>query len=134
MPVHNPLDSCEANAGSLEISRAMETLKDSEQFIVIFHVKADTVVPDIIHDFVSSGVAPRFNMCCILVFREFDGVGKKVDVDLFNERPVSVAWEDAVDCQRHIPLRVCVLHFFPYIPDKGVHVQQCKRNMLLAKA
>src|SRR5580700_9244340 len=46
MLLNDPLHRCQADARALEIFRTMQPLEDSEQFVHIFHVEANAVVPD----------------------------------------------------------------------------------------
>ncbi len=46
MLLHDALHSNQADAGTFKVLRAMQALKDSEQFVDIIHVEADAVVPN----------------------------------------------------------------------------------------
>src|SRR5580704_3224828 len=44
MFLHDALHGSQADAGTFKVLRAMQTLEDSEQFVHILHVEADTIV------------------------------------------------------------------------------------------
>jgi hypothetical protein len=46
MLLHDALHRNQADAGTFKVLRAMQALKDSEQFVDIIHVEADAVVPN----------------------------------------------------------------------------------------
>jgi hypothetical protein len=97
MPVYDSLDSRQTNARALEILGTVKSLKNSKQFIIVPHVETDTVVLHIIYVLIPIDMTTHFNKSGILILREFDGIGKKVQIHLFNERPVSLSGRHAVD-------------------------------------
>lgn len=68
--------------------------------------KADPVIFDIIYVPVILGGAARFNMRCVMVLREFDGISKEIGTHLLNERPVSASVRHTVDGQGHVPFGI----------------------------
>ena len=78
MSLDDALDGREADSCSFKIIAAVKTLKYAEEFIIVFHIKADPVVFDVKYVLVILGTAARFNMRFVTVLREFDGVVKKI--------------------------------------------------------
>lgn len=44
MPVNNPSDIGQSDAGSLELIRSMETLKDAEQLVGVTHIESYPII------------------------------------------------------------------------------------------
>ena len=61
MPVDDPLDDGKADAGSLEVTRAVQALEDAEKILRIFHVKSRPIVPHEINQFKRMAAAADFD-------------------------------------------------------------------------
>jgi len=53
MPVYNVMNSCQPNTSALEIVGLVKSLKNSEQFIIILYIEADTAILYVIYVFIS---------------------------------------------------------------------------------
>ena len=72
MSMYNPLNGSQPDACAFKRLRRVKTLKDSEQFICIFHVKPDSVVSNEHHYLISLLIrASYFDLSVRACAREF---------------------------------------------------------------
>jgi hypothetical protein len=88
MPADYPMDYRQAYAGSLIGVMGMETLEDAKKLFVIGHVKPNAVILQIISHVAVSRVAAHFDYARLSILCKLDGIGKKIDKHLPDERPV----------------------------------------------
>jgi hypothetical protein len=75
MPLDNALNGSQPDSRSFKVFSAVEALEDAEEFIHIFHVKANPIVFHIKHDFVLISVAASyFDLRRVAFAREFNRV------------------------------------------------------------
>lgn len=122
VPVDDPLNDGQAHPGALEIVGAMETLEDLEQFITVPHIEADTVVADVVYRRILLNAVAHFNESLFPALSEFDGIGKNVDEDLFDEGGISPGGLQFIHRQRHPPVRVESLQLFPRGRQQLAHI------------
>ncbi len=58
MSMDDALDNGQAYPCAFIFVGAVKTLKNTEQLVMVLHVKADTIVPDIVHILCSSSYPP----------------------------------------------------------------------------
>ena len=92
MSMYNPLNGSQPDAGAFKRLRRVETLEYTEQFIYIFHIKADSIVADK-HYYLILLVVRRsyFDLGLRTRPREFDGIRNQIDECKSEHGTISVA-------------------------------------------
>jgi len=63
VPRHDAMDVGEPDAGTFELRRGMQSLKDAEEFRRVLHVESDTVVANIERENIVQGDRPDLDVC-----------------------------------------------------------------------
>ena len=83
MPVDNPMNDGQPNAGTFVLVSGMQSLKRRKKFVDILHIKAHSIVLDKIDKFPFLFLAPDLNNRGFSFTRELEGIGDQVEIDLF---------------------------------------------------
>ena len=78
VPLDDPLDDRQADAGAFEFVRGMQPLENAEQLADVPHVEAGAVVTHEEHGFAVHFVATHFDDRRIALPRELESVGEQV--------------------------------------------------------
>ena len=99
---NDALDNGQAYSSTFIISGAVETLKDTEEIVVVFHIETDAIVPDIIDRLVVFDTASHIDPGYISSTGELNGVAQQIAEKLPHERPITHRWSNFFDEQGHL--------------------------------
>jgi hypothetical protein len=103
MPMYYTLNGCQTNAGAFKRFRRVEALEYPEQFVDVFHVEADPVVPNENHDLILLLVhTPYFDFGFRPGPREFGRIGHQVDKRELQHGPIPVPSRQSADFPRDV--------------------------------
>jgi hypothetical protein len=78
--IYDALNRCESDAGAFEFVRPVQTLKHTNQFVYILHIKTHAIVPNEYYQLICVPVgASDLDFCTQARASEFDGIRNKVD-------------------------------------------------------
>jgi hypothetical protein len=129
--VDDTLDNRESKTGSVKFVSIRESLKRYKQFIGRFHVKANTVVSDIIDIFIPFEITSDFNDPDFFWPCKFDRILNEIEKDLANHALIST------DGRKHFEVRIdCAVggnsfQFVKYGPCKFVHIEIRRFHLLV---
>jgi hypothetical protein len=112
MTMNDALDSSEAYPSTFKRVRMMQALKDPEQLVYIFHIKACTVVSYEYYDLIFVSIdTSDFDLGLRLRARELRRIGEKVDENELEHGAVSITDRKGVDFPDNITT-VCLRTYF----------------------
>src|SRR5205823_3735271 len=91
VPLDDPVDDRQADAGTLEILTAVHSLKHPEELAGVFHVEAGPIIPNKV-GWTLDGIGLKdanFDPGLFVLARVLDGVTQEVDEDLFEQSGVA---------------------------------------------
>src|SRR5262249_9802916 len=124
MSAHDPLDDRQPDAGAFELLLQVQALKHAEQFVHIFHVKADAVVFDKVRDCVWLSIIRQpadFDLRYGSRARVFKRIRQEIAPHELQQTPVSLARRKIGYPQIDVPAFLRRLEFDPDLSCERVH-------------
>src|SRR5215813_8092866 len=102
--MNNALDRRQSDTSSFEIVGPMKSLKNSEQFVHVLHIKADAIIFDEYHDAVQLCITgSNFNFGCLSSTRELDRIRNQIHEGEFQHRPIPIQIWQRSYLPRYVP-------------------------------
>src|SRR5205823_427473 len=136
MTMNDPLYDCKADAGALVFLGPVQPLENAEQLVSVPHVEADAVVLDEIRGLAISRPVKtaNFDRRGWPSAGVFQGVGKQVRPDLFDQGRIAGATRQLADAQLGLPGRQFAAELIDGLLDDVGHLDRLPFERLPTEA